>query len=1062
MMVDKAAPFFNRIRMEGNPVAHANSIVICGRARFTVLTTRLIRLEWSTTGEFEDRGTFAFPNRYIEVSPFSTELNDSQLELKTEALLVNYTENGEPFNQTNLSIRFDQGDQAVKWTPGTINIGNLRGTHRTLDQCAGATHLQEGLLSRQGWSIVDDSGSPVWDLDRLWVEARSDEHIQDWYFFGYGHDYKAALADYIKFGGEIPLVPRYVLGAWWSRFWPYYAQDLIQLVGDFQTHEIPLDVLVVDMDWHTPDGWTGYTWNRQLFPDPPAFLSWIHEQKLQVTLNLHPADGIQKHEEVYPRFAEALGRDATTGEGIKFSAADKTFIQHYFELLHHPLEDQGIDFWWLDWQQGESTEIKGLDPLPWLNHLHFRDSTRRGNRPMLYSRWGGLGNHRYPIGFSGDTYATWEVLRFQTHFTATAANVCYGWWSHDIGGHFGATDPELYARWVQFGAVSPCLRLHSTNDPLAERRPWAFPEPVYKAAKAAIQFRYQLLPYLYSAARTASQRGLSLCYPMYYEYPDLEDAYLAREQYFLGDQMFVAPIVCRADSQTGLAAIDVWIPEGTWIEYTTLETFSGPKWVHLYGDLNRIPMFVRAGAILPTAPRLNRTREFDGSHLVLVVFPAANGQFEFYEDDGTTEVYKQGEYEITSLCSVLLDAATIVIRISAATGNCPDLPTKRTIEVHLRGTNQTRRVMINDMECTDWSYDRINGDLVIIVRDADRRTTLDIVINADPVISSLTTGRNIALIHSDIVKLVQPLSSIHESSEILPNASANTKASTIARSGGPFAHFIDYVTFEDARQQLGTVVLVPPEDASPFDVEIEWKLSNGDGITSTPIMIENCVSQQIIHSPFADEGRLSTFRWSVSLTISWRGQVIPYHYQSQDAYPSLNQWRTLINNPEQQPLSTRDVVLPDGSINTALPWQITRQTLDGTINLKQPFGLLLLEHERQRILSGEQLEAWVSTTINCSMPQDAILYVQCVGDEKCALNGLELTATDPVEHRKLQPMFYSWMPPQATYYRVHLQQGHNELVIHTCPIASIGWWGIGATLLNASGEVLINSFQHYA
>ena len=222
---------------------------------------------------------------------------------------------------------------------------------------------------------------------------------------------------------------------------------------------------------------------------------------------------------------------------------------------------------------------------------------------MLFSRWGGLGNHRYPIGFSGDTYATWESLQFQPYFTATAANVAYGWWSHDIGGHFGATDPELYARWVQFGAVSPCLRLHSTKDPLAERRPWGYPDEVYEAAKAAFQFRYRLFPYLYSAARAAVQQGLSLCTPMYYEFPEAEDAYLARSQYFLGDQMFVAPIVTPRDPQTGLAPVDVWIPDGTWIDYTTLEVYDGPQWVRIYGDLNRIPIFVRAGAILPMAPR---------------------------------------------------------------------------------------------------------------------------------------------------------------------------------------------------------------------------------------------------------------------------------------------------------------------------------------------------------------------------------------------------------------------------------------------------------------------------
>ena len=229
-------------------------------------------------------------------------------------------------------IRFELDGERVEWTPGTINLGNLRGTRRTLDQCAEAARLEEGLLSVIRWALHDDSGSVVWDTDRLWVETRPEDQVQDWYFFGYGHDYKAALAEYAQFGGAIPLIPRcYVLGGWWSRYWRYSAEDLKQLVRDFEAHDVPLDVLVLDMFWHTPVAWTGYTWERALFPDPEAFLAWVHEQGLTVTTNLHPAQGVQKHEEIYPRFAERLGQDTAEG-GWQFRASNKAFIQAYFEI----------------------------------------------------------------------------------------------------------------------------------------------------------------------------------------------------------------------------------------------------------------------------------------------------------------------------------------------------------------------------------------------------------------------------------------------------------------------------------------------------------------------------------------------------------------------------------------------------------------------------------------------------------------------------------------------------------------------------------------------------------
>ena len=475
---------YERIRFRGQPVAHPDAIVTHGNARFTILTARLIRLEWSETGVFEDRCTYAFPTRYTD-SPtaFTTCADNGALVIDTGALTLRYApfiKSAEGFAASNLSITFTLNGEPVTWTPGMPNPQNLRGTRRTLDECEGDAALDEGLLSRAGWTLFDDSKNVIFDDDG-WVGARPDFALQDWYFFGYGHDYKAALAEYTRFGGDIPLIPRYILGGWWSRYWAYSEQDLRDLVAEFEAHNVPLDVFVIDMDWHTPDGWTGYTWNRELFPDPPAFLAWLHEKGLHITLNLHPADGVHPHEEVYPQFAKALGIDPKSGKPVPFRIATKEYVRHYFEMIHHPMENDGVDFWWMDWQQGEISEVRGLDPLPWINHLHFNDIKRHVHsdghvRPMLYSRWGGLGNHRYYIGFSGDAYVVWTALQFQPYLTAAAANVAYGWWSHDIGGHMGgATEPELYTRWVQFGALSPILRVHSTKDPRAERRPWGYP-----------------------------------------------------------------------------------------------------------------------------------------------------------------------------------------------------------------------------------------------------------------------------------------------------------------------------------------------------------------------------------------------------------------------------------------------------------------------------------------------------------------------------------------------------------------------------------------------------------
>ncbi|MGD9315956.1 MAG: glycoside hydrolase family 31 protein, partial [Anaerolineae bacterium] len=748
------ADLFDRIRFRGQPLANPDSMVVSGNARFTVLTPRLLRLEWSETGVFEDRGTYAFPTRHAPTPSFATAVESHTLVLDTGALCLRYSQGSGRFTTDNLSVSFDLNGQRQTWMPGMASTpGNLRGTRRTLDGCGGDAALEEGLLSRAGWTLFDDSCSVLFDPGEGWVLPPRTHQTQDWYFFGYGHDFKSALAEYTRFGGRVPLIPRYALGAWWSRYWAYSDQDLKDLVGEFEAQDLPLDVLVVDMDWHTPHSWTGYTWNRQLFPDPPAFLRWVHDKGLRVTLNLHPAEGIQAFEEIYPRFAEAMDVDPQSEEPIPFRITDRRFVKNYFELVHHPQEDDGVDFWWMDWQQGESSEMEGLDPLPWINHLHFTDSRRRGLRPMLYSRWGGLGNHRYQTGFSGDTWVGWPALQFQPYFTATASNVAYGWWGHDIGGHMGAaTEPELYARWVQYGALSPALRLHATKDPLAERRPWKYPDAVYQAAREAFHWRYQLVPYIYTMARVAHDTGISLCRPMYYEYPEEDAAYTARHQYFFGDQMIAAPILQPADPDTGLAATDVWVPEGTWIEYTTKETFTGPRWVRLVGGLNRVPMLMKAGTILPLAapfetlspPHLSSgtTAAIPGDRLVLSVFPGASGRFRLYEDDGLTEAYRKGHCEWTQIAARMEDPNTWELQIAPVEGQCDLLPAQRGFEIRLEGSRLPDQVLLDGAELRDWHYDPEALRTTIHVPARDKGQSVTVTALARDGISALGETHN--------------------------------------------------------------------------------------------------------------------------------------------------------------------------------------------------------------------------------------------------------------------------------------------------------------------------------
>ena len=272
-----------------------------------------------------------------------------------------------------------------------------------------------------------------------------------------------------------------------------------------------------------PLGWTGYSWNKLLFPDPTAFLNHIHEQGLKVTLNLHPAGGIEPWETSYPAMARAMGIDPATKKYVPFDITSRKFTDNYFDLVLHPLEKQGVNFWWLDWQQQNFTKIPGANPTFWLGYVFFTDQAREGKRPLMLNRWGGLGEHRYQIGFSGDTISVWSSLAFQPWFTATAANVGYAYWSHDIGGHMpGAVDPELYTRWVQFGVFAPVLRTHTTKNPEAERRIWAYPEPYSGIMRSDFDLRYALVPYIYTEGRRTYDTGVAFLRPLYYNWPEAD------------------------------------------------------------------------------------------------------------------------------------------------------------------------------------------------------------------------------------------------------------------------------------------------------------------------------------------------------------------------------------------------------------------------------------------------------------------------------------------------------------------------------------------------------------
>ena len=726
---------YGEVISQQNPKAKPESIVVSGEARITVLTPRVIRMEWDTKKTFEDRASFTFINRHTPTPTYKVEERDGWLLISTNELQLRYKKESGQFTKDNLEVSLRVDQQNTVWRPGTKNESNLLGTTRTLDGCDGGNtwdgnpiKLEEGILSRDGWYVIDDSDRFRFDdSDWQWVSDPKSNSEQDWYFFGYGLDYKQALTDYTLIAGKIPMPPRYAFGYWWSRYWAYSDPEFKALVGDFRRYDIPIDVLIIDMDWHLTHGglkaiknpkrdpfgemlgWTGYTWNKALFPEPEKFIAWTNKEKLKTALNLHPASGVAPMESQYQDFANAYGFDTSEEAWIPYRMADKKWAKTYFDIILKPYEEWGVDFWWLDWQQfPESKVVDGLNNTWWLNHTFFTSMAKRtGTRPLLFHRWGGLGNHRYQIGFSGDYKISWESLKYQPYFTHTASNVGYGYWSHDIGGHASGdldSDAELYARWLQFGVFSPILRTHSAKISSIERRFWMFPNE-FQHMRELIQLRYALTPYIYTAARQAYDDGVSICRPMYYDHPKDEEAYNFKTQYMFGNQMLYAP-VAEPIGDDLVAEQQVWLPEGTWFDWSTGEKYDGGKVINKTYMLEELPLFVQEGAIIPMYPKITNLQDLP-AQLNLKVFPGAKGTFELYEDQGDNENYKSDAYAITVISQSEINNEKI-ISISPTKGQYEGMPSARRYDIELPISFPPTSVSVNGKNY-DYSENKTTG-----------------------------------------------------------------------------------------------------------------------------------------------------------------------------------------------------------------------------------------------------------------------------------------------------------------------------------------------------------------
>ncbi len=646
----------NHLIAQTKPISNTANIVLWKNFRVTILADRLFRIEEDEKQIFCDEATEAVWFRNMPPVPFTKEEKNGILLIKTEQATLVLD------NTPEIGYIVLEGKQ-IKLD----NSENLRGTATTLDMCDGEFLKQDdgtlaplpldmGVISRNGVAVLDYTNSSVLTNEGLIRKERSD--TKDIYVFAYGRDYRAALRAYYMISGAVPKLPRYALGNWWSRYYEYSDREYLNILDRLAARNIPITVATVDMDWHwntqnighapriaeeckkdprakDVSGWTGYSWNTELFPDYKAFLKDVRSRGCAVTLNLHPASGVRWFEDMYEEMAAAMGIDPNTRETVGLDFTDPLFINNYFKILHKPYEADGVDFWWIDWQQGPRAKAAGVDIMWVLNHYHTLDNAKGHKTPLILSRYSGIGAHRYPLGFSGDTLITWKTLDYQPYFTANASNIGFTWWSHDIGGHTaGIKDNELYLRSVQFGVFSPIMRLHCVSRDYCTKEPSYYMGGTGLIAEEFMRLRHKMIPYLYSAMLDTHYNGKALIEPMYYEYPENEEAYNCPNQYFFGTELIVRPVTQKSDAKN-MAKTDVWLPEGCWTDIFTGEMYRGGRTVSMVRFLESIPVLLKEGGFFVLDAQ-NGTNDISTPEHLEIISANGNGKYIFREDGAQT------------------------------------------------------------------------------------------------------------------------------------------------------------------------------------------------------------------------------------------------------------------------------------------------------------------------------------------------------------------------------------------------------------------------------------------
>ncbi len=673
-------------------------IVQGGNYRLSVISERIVRLEFSPNGQFIDRPTQLIKKRNIGLPDFSVRQDANIVEITTKYYSLNYIK-GQPFIGTkvdpmrNLKITLlsRERDRNKDWYVGHPEARNMLGNMVGVDVNIPA-NLQKGLYSLDGFASLDDSNSKIIMEDGTLADPPAN-HL-DIYVFMYDRDFRQALFDYFKITGAPALVPRYALGNWWSRNIVYDEKSVVSLIRNFERKKIPISVMLFDHDWHiresgdAKDLKTGFTFNPKLFSNPQETINEFHKRGIRVGLCVNPTNGIYPHEQNYKQASEYLKIQTPTI--VEFDPLNPKLLDVLFKIFLHPLESLGVDFFWNDSDGGMD-----VTKLWALNHYMYLDSGRNHNkRALLLARGSVYAPHRYPVLYGGSSEISWQALKNLPFLYLNAANIGVSWWSHDVGGnHGGIEDGELYLRYVQLSTFGPILRFHGARGPYYKKEPWLWDAKTENIAADYLRLRHRLIPYLYTEAYNYTKSGTPLIQPFYYNYMWVYDDDLYRNQYYLGSQLLVCPILEPKDPIMNRTIHRFFVPDGTWYDFVTGKKFPGNKKYTSFFKEDDYPVFAHSGSIIPFSNRSDYNNIGLPTDLEIQIFPGASNTYTLFEDDGITSLYREGYFLKTSIdYNYLRNNYTVIIR--SIDGKSGIVPERRNYKMVFRNTKQAENVTI--------------------------------------------------------------------------------------------------------------------------------------------------------------------------------------------------------------------------------------------------------------------------------------------------------------------------------------------------------------------------------